>query len=187
MQIRILTTLLGFGILLGTTRWVNSAGSHASAQSAASLAGHLAGVWRLVSVETIRPNGEVIYPFYGKHPEGLLMYDQSGWMSVQIVSDPKPSLPATDSRADFLAAPASEKAVAADGYYAYFGTWSLDGAGTTVIHHVQQSLLPGEHGESSPRHLHLDGNRLTLYATVHEMGEAHERKLVWERSASNGP
>jgi hypothetical protein len=29
-------------------------------------------------VETTRPNGEVIYPFYGKHPEGLLIYDRSG-------------------------------------------------------------------------------------------------------------
>ena len=46
------------------------------------------GAWRLVSIETIRPNGEVIYPFYGKHPEGMIMYDKSGWISVQIVSDP---------------------------------------------------------------------------------------------------
>ena len=48
----------------------------------------LVGAWRLVSIETIRSNGEVIFPFYGKHPEGILMYDGSGWMSVQIVSDP---------------------------------------------------------------------------------------------------
>ena len=33
----------------------------------------LVGAWRLVSIETMRPNGEVIYPFYGKHPEGLLV------------------------------------------------------------------------------------------------------------------
>jgi len=28
----------------------------------------LVGTWRLVSVETTRPNGEIIYPFYGRHP-----------------------------------------------------------------------------------------------------------------------
>ena len=28
----------------------------------------LPGAWRPVSIETIKPNGEVIYPFYGKHP-----------------------------------------------------------------------------------------------------------------------
>ena len=54
-----------------------------------SMADELVGAWRLVSVETKRPNGEVIYPFYGRHPEGSLIYDRSGYMSVQIVSDPE--------------------------------------------------------------------------------------------------
>jgi hypothetical protein len=58
-------------------------------RSEASARDKFVGAWRLVSIETIRPNGEVIYPFYGKHPEGLIMYDDSGWMSVQIVSDPR--------------------------------------------------------------------------------------------------
>src|SRR5664279_684853 len=62
----------------------------------------LVGAWRLVSVETLRPNGEVIYPFYGKHPEGLLVYDRAGWMSAQIVSDPQPKVPLSDSRQGFL-------------------------------------------------------------------------------------
>lgn len=30
------------------------------------------GSWNLVSMETIRPNGETVYPFFGKHPEGLV-------------------------------------------------------------------------------------------------------------------
>ena len=48
----------------------------------------LIGAWRLVSIETVRPYSEVIYPFYGKHPQGLIMYDRSGWMSVQIRRSP---------------------------------------------------------------------------------------------------
>jgi hypothetical protein len=92
----------------------------------------LPGAWRLVSVETIKANGEVIYPFYRKHPEGLLVYDKSGWMSVQIVSDPRPTVPTADSREEFLAAPADQKTKAIDGYYAYFGTWTVDAAKSTV-------------------------------------------------------
>jgi hypothetical protein len=42
-------------------------------EQAASVRGEFIGSWRLVSVETKRPNGEVIFPFYGKHPEGLLI------------------------------------------------------------------------------------------------------------------
>jgi len=145
------------------------------------LRGQLPGAWRLVSIETIKPNGEVIYPFYGKHPEGLLMYGKSGWMSVQILSDPRPQVPTADSREEFLAAPADQKAKAIDGYYAYFGTWTVDAAKSTVTHHIETSLYPAERGENGTRQLSLEGDRLTLTAKTHEMGEEHERKLVWQR------
>ena len=79
---------------------------------AASARNQLIGAWRLVSIETIRPNGEIIYPFYGKHPEGLIVYDASGWMSVQITSDPRPTVPGADSREAFLAAATTEKVAA---------------------------------------------------------------------------
>ena len=145
----------------------------------------LVGAWRLVSIETIRKSGEIIYPFYGKHPEGLLMYDRSGWMSVQIVSDPKPRAPLASSREGFLAAPSAEKVSAAEGYYAYFGTWTVDPSSATVTHHILQSLYPGERNEEGVRHLVLQGNRITLTAKTHETGEDHERRLVWERVAAN--
>src|SRR6476660_3625742 len=107
----------------------------------------LVGAWQLVSIETVGPHGDVTYPYYGKHPEGLLVYDRSGWMSVEIVSDPKPVVPRTDSRQAFLAAPPAQKLAAVDGFYAYYGTWTVDSPGATVTHHVRQSLLPGERGE----------------------------------------
>jgi hypothetical protein len=139
------------------------------------------GAWRLVSVETIRANGDIVYPFYGKHPQGMIVYDRSGWMSVQIVSDPRPTVPAADTRESFATASAQEKAVAIDGYYAYCGTWSVDAAKSTVTHQITQSLYPAEWGEQGVRHFVFDGDRLTLSAKTHEMGEDHERKLVWQR------
>lgn len=150
-------------------------------QHAASVAERLAGAWQLVSIETLRPNKEVIYPFYGKHPEGLLVYDRSGWMSVQIVSDPKPVIPNSSSREGMLAASSADKANAIESYYAYFGTWTIDPAAMTVTHHLRQSLYPGERGEDFVRQLSIDGERLTLLAKLHEMGEEHVRRLVWER------
>jgi Lipocalin-like domain len=146
----------------------------------------LIGAWRLVSVETIRPSGEVIYPYYGKRPEGLIVYDRSGWMSVQIVSDPKPAAPKTDSRAAFLAATPEEKIAAVEGYYAYCGTWTVD-TSTSTVHHVKQALYPGERGQEWPRHFILDGKRLTLIVKTHEMGEDRERRLVWERVQKDQP
>ena len=176
---------LGFVILSCAAIALSQPNAESAKRSAAhkptSIRDQLVGAWRLVSVETLRSNGEVIYPFYGKHPEGLLMYDRSGWMSVQIISDPKPTVPRDDSREGFLAAPSSEKVSAIDGYYAYFGTWTVDPPGGTVSHHIRQSLYPGERGEEGVRRFLLQGTRLTLTAKTHEMGEEHERRLVWER------
>ncbi len=155
-----------------------------ASQPAATQAETLIGAWRLISIETVRSSGEVIYPFYGKHPEGLLIYDRSGWMSVQIVSDPKPSVPSASSREKVFASPQREKAAAFDGYYAYLGTWTLDPEGKNVTHHIRQSLSPGEPGEDAVRRLTIAGDRLTLAAKAHEMGEDHERRLVWERVKS---
>jgi len=139
------------------------------------------GAWSLVSIATIRAKGEVIYPFYGKYPEGLLMYDKSGSMSVQILSDPRPTVPAAASREEFLAAPADQKARAVDGYYAYFGTWTIDTSKGTVTHPIERSLYPAQHGVNLVRQLVLEGDRLTLTAKAHEMGEERTRKLVWQR------
>jgi hypothetical protein len=150
-------------------------------KQAEAVAEELLGAWRLVSVETRRPNWDVIYPFYGKHPEGLLIYDRSGWMSAQIVSDPKPTVPSGSSRERFLAAKPTEKIIAIDGYYAYCGTWTVDPLGSTVTHHIQHALYPAERGEGAVRRFTIDGDQLTLVAKAHEMGEDRERRLVWER------
>lgn len=159
----------------------------AQTKTAAPTSDQLIGTWRLVIIETLRPNGEVIYPYYGKHPQGLIMYDRNGSMSVQIVSDPAPTVPSTSSREGVSTAPVADKSKAFDGYYAYYGTWTFDGAASTVTHHIQQSLTPGERGEDAVRHFVLDGDRLILTAKTHEMGEDHERKVVWQRVASPQP
>ena len=175
IQNRSLVVLVMMNILLVAPRVAGQSKSDASARQ------KLVGAWRLVSIETIRPNGEVIYPFYGRHPEGLIMYDNSGWMSVQIVSDPPAKAPSRSSREEVMAAPSAEKSGAFDSYYTYCGTWSLDTAQQVVKHHIRQSLIPGEVGEDVARRYVLEGDRLTLTAKTHEMGEDHERKVVWQR------
>ena len=104
VRLLLLLFLVSFLALpISSVRAQVSTDSHGTATAEA-----LAGAWRLVSVETIRPGGEIIYPFYGKHPAGLLIYDRSGWMSVEIVSDPAPTVPTPSSREKFAQAPAAE-------------------------------------------------------------------------------
>jgi hypothetical protein len=68
-----------------------------------------------------------------------------------------------------------------DGFCGYYGTWTVDLLGNTVTHHIRQSLYPGERGEEAVRRLSIEGNRLTIVAKAREMGEEHQRRLVWER------
>jgi hypothetical protein len=49
-------------------------------QSGATI--NVVGTWKLVSVETLRPNGEVLYEWMGRNPVGLIIYDPTGHMSV---------------------------------------------------------------------------------------------------------
>jgi hypothetical protein len=179
--------LFGFCLLAAVLSEPISAPAQQAKPDAAPARDRLIGAWRLVSIETIRPNGEIIYPFYGKHPEGLIVYDPSGWMSVQITSDPRPTVPQGSSREAFLAAPTAEKVAAVEGYYAYCGTWTLDTSSSTVTHHIKQSLYPAERGEDGVRYYTFEADRLTLVAKTHEMGEDHQRKLVWQRLQKDQP
>lgn len=115
----------------------------------------------------------------------MLIYDRSGWMSVRIVSDPKPGVPTASSREGFMASTPADKVTAIDGYYAYCGAWSVNVSASTVTHHIEQSLVPGEIGEDAGRKLSIDGNRLTLSAQTHEMDEDRQRRLVWERGGAS--
>jgi hypothetical protein len=172
--------LVGVSILAAAMLW-----SSASVQATLAPDSELTGAWHLVSVETIRPNGEIIYPFYGKHPHGLIIYDSAGWMSVQIVSDPRPSVPVGDSRDSFKNAAAAEKAIAAYGYYAYFGTYTVDKAASTVTLQLKEALYPGERGQGFSLHYSIENARLTQVAKFLEMGEEHQRRLIWQRTTAD--
>ena len=44
----------------------------------------LIGAWRLVSMDYRGPDNASVDPFYQPESTGLIIYDRSGWMSVQI-------------------------------------------------------------------------------------------------------
>ena len=87
------------------------------------------GAWRLVSFEEVEPDGGVGYP-YGKDAVGLLIYDSSGRMSVQIMNRDRRPL----SSVDLQSVPAEEIKKAIEGFTAFFGTYEVDDANSTVLH-----------------------------------------------------
>jgi hypothetical protein len=122
-------------------------------------------------------------PFYNADPTGILLYQASGWMSVQIVGQPRPAMEAEASRPPHAetAEDAQLKAAVLDTYYAYFGTWDYDEATSMVTHHIKSSLIPGESGMSYTQTVALEGANL-IFTSRHEVaGVATVQKKVWRR------
>src|SRR5215831_531034 len=137
------------------------------------------GVWKLVSVEGNDP----VFPLAYDHPSGLIIYDASGCMAVQIAvkDDRKPFA------AGLRAGTVEEKAAAFDSYFAYYGTYTVDSEKTTVTHHVENHSWLGRRGVDNARWFEFDGNdRLILIPMSDGNGGVIERnkatyRLVWQR------
>jgi hypothetical protein len=137
------------------------------------------GAWRLVAVEGEPPG----LPGFYDRPTGLIVYDPSGWMSVQIAnrSNRKPFA------AGYAAGTTQEKAAAFDSYFAYYGTWTVDNTAGTVTHHLEDFSYPNLRHSENVRWFESQGNdRLILIPVEDGKGGAVDRKeatyrLIWER------
>ena len=142
------------------------------------------GVWRLLSYEFRDEAGAVSYPF-GQDTLGLIMYDRSGMMSVQIIRHDRPMFPSEDM---FGAAPETVKA-AFEGLNTYYGPFSVNEVDRTVTHHVEAASMPNRIGSSQVRHYEFSGDKLILKAPPRLLdGKNLTGVLVWERvtDATNG-
>ena len=125
------------------------------------------GTWRLVSIVS---DGQM-YPAYGDHPVGLIYYDSTGHMAVQVMPD--------RTRPKFAGrAPTPDEAQSAlVGYVAYFGTFTVNESARTVTHHRAGSLTPGMVGVDLVRRYEFDQKDRLILTPV----EAPAVHLTWER------
>ncbi|HVV68494.1 MAG TPA: lipocalin-like domain-containing protein [Gammaproteobacteria bacterium] len=137
-----------------------------------NIAKQFIGVWRLISCSQTDPDGQVSYP-WGADAIGYIIYMSNQIMAVQIMR-PNRALFIVD---DFMLAQAEECHTLPQNYNAYFGTYEIDEAKNTVIHHIQGHLFPNLVGKDNIRQYHFDGNRLLL-TTV---GSNIKRDMLWER------
>jgi Lipocalin-like domain len=124
-----------------------------STKPSGPVASRLQGAWRYVGTTYDgKPRED-----RGDHPPGIIIYDASGHMAVQIT-------PIRERRAS---APMSQ-------FLAYFGTYSIDERAGTVTHHRQGDLRAD--GEiDAVRQYRFEGDRLILSP----VGSTQE--IVWER------
>jgi hypothetical protein len=127
------------------------------------------GTWRLVA---ITGQDVATEPIRGALPTGMIHYDATGHMAVQIVPDRR--------RPPFSGVyPTPEEALAAViGYTAYFGTYRIDERARTVTHHREGNINPGGLGDFVRRYEFLADDRLALRPVESENPIG---RLVWER------
>src|ERR1700756_2162785 len=136
----------------------------------------LIGSWKLVSYEDRDANGASVYP-YGKAPAGLLVYDATGHMAIQIMTTPPPDV-ASD---DWDLFTVKEKLALYDAYTAYFGRYEVDSGRNTVIHLAEADLSRLYIGRREERHYQLAGDRLVLTDTWAQGGKTWSGTRVFQR------
>ena len=120
------------------------------------------------------------YP-YGIRPVGQLTYDGAGRMSSQMMNPERKPVggpPSSGGGAAFRAASADDMREVLSGFMSYFGTFDIEEASRTVIHHLQACLIPSWVGADLRRTYEFAGDdRLILTLSL----EQSVNRVVWQR------
>jgi hypothetical protein len=141
------------------------------------LATSLIGTWQLVSYQHEQSDGSVV-ELYGQSPRGVLIYDETGHMSVHIVKRNLPKCGTIDRRKCSDA----KARIAFDAYVGYWGRYEVKAAQSSVFHHVEGASWPDFIGISQKRFIAVSGDRLTITTPPMQIGGLERvGVLVWER------
>ncbi len=143
----------------------------------------LIGAWRLLRIEREGPDGITPDAFYGPGTRGLLVYDASGAISVQIAGEKRSAVEVPHARP---VPPGSAAEVAAEraafhSYYAYTGTWHYDEATDVCTHRVEVALLSVEEGMSYDQEVRREGDQLVFIRRGTQNGAPVIYRKVWQK------
>ena len=149
--------------------------------ASADLRDYIIGAWTLESYQIFALDGsDSSYPL-GPSAKGIIMYTADGYMSAQIMRSGRSQFH-TD---DLSGADTDELAVAAKGYLAYSGPYTVSDDGV-IAHHVDISLLPNWVGGTQYRAAQIADARLELSPAqpVLMNGQPRSGRLIWRRPSA---
>ena len=144
--------------------------------SAQSTERSVVGSWKLLSYVDTSPNGTKRFP-WGTAPSGLLMYDRSGNMAVQVQRTPVIKLKAKYEQ-DLRT---KDSAALSGAYTAYFGKYVVDWDKMTITHHVEGNLFPFYIGTDQVKQFEMNRDTLTLKVSWTEHGKTWSGIRVFSR------
>ena len=135
------------------------------------------GTWKLHSRIDQDSNLSVLNePTLGSDPISILIYDQFGNMSVQIMKRNR-----NQDSVIQLQEKISNNSQAFNGYDAYFGTYEIDAARQEVTHTIGGSINPEDVGKKLKRDYNLKSDTLWLSFSTVNTGVPVKRTLTFIR------
>jgi hypothetical protein len=143
----------------------------------ARLSETLPGTWRLLSRIDVTASGERRpEPTLGEDPEALLIYDRNGHFAAQFMRRDR-SIDVPDAVA---AGPNNSRAQG--GYDAYFGSYVIDDATSSVTQTLVGALSRESIGMVLTRQMEVTGDNLVIRLETRTAdGIPVTRTLTWER------
>ena len=132
----------------------------------------LVGNWTLLSYDSVSADGTTGKPF--GDAVGRLSYDELGNMAGQVMRPARAAIVRSERGIHNLRA-------AYTGYIAYFGTYEVNEAGDTVVHHVHGALNPSWVGGRQVRRMRFEGDLLVLEADIERPEGVLRHVLTWQR------
>jgi hypothetical protein len=127
-----LTILAGCLLLLPA---LGDVSAQSTATAKASGRARFVGTWKLLYRDTPGRSGESVHTIEA----GRLTYDDHGNMTVQVAREGREKLTGSSDPQQVMST-----------YTAYWGTYVLDEAKSTITHQIEGSLSPGMIGRPSP-------------------------------------
>jgi hypothetical protein len=137
------------------------------------IAKDLVGVWTVVSLDEVRPDGSKV-PAFGPHPKGMLIFESNGSFTYVMSNTDRPKFASGNRN---TGTPEENKA-AAQGSLAYSGTYSV--SDKTLIFHIVASTFPNAEGIDQKRSFTLTGDELKYNNPATTTGGTAE--AVWKRA-----
>lgn len=149
---------------------------------AENLREQLIGAWKLVSYQEIPVDGSDRSGPLGIN-RGLIIYTPDGYMSAQLSTSDRPDF----GSGDWFAGTADDYAAEATSYIAYSGPFHVDEEKQTLTHSMFVSLFPNWTGQTQPRRVKLEDDRLHLgtASPIRSSGKTVNSVLIWRRAEPN--
>jgi hypothetical protein len=141
-------------------------------------AAQLIGTWKLVSFTTLSDGKVAGFPM-GEDCQGILSLDAAGNLNGQLMTPHRPKF----ATSKLLDGTPEETENAYKGYFAYWGSYTVDEAKSMVTTAVEGCLFPNWIGTIQDRVYTLEGNQMSLKTTPLSIGGKEiVGELTWERA-----